>query len=300
MRPLAAALALLATSTALAQEPVATFSIVAFDPATGDLGVAVASRVLAVGNIVPWARTGVGAVATQAWADPTFGPRGLELLASGRSARQAVDALLEGDPRREERQLAIVDARGRVAAFTGAACKAWAGMKVGAGWSAQGNILESEDVVSAMGKAFEGEPGGLTLRLLAALEAGEAAGGDRRGRQSAAILVVRARGGFDGKDDRYVGIGLSRHVLAELGPLLARGRIAEARTRLDEAVRLAPEDGIVLLHVARLEAIDGKADAALAALERSLAARPDLRGYLEDDRAFDGLREDERFRRLTR
>ncbi|MFQ5845760.1 MAG: DUF1028 domain-containing protein, partial [Planctomycetota bacterium] len=186
---------------------VATFSIVGFDAGTGDLGVAVQSKFFGVGSVVPWAKAGVGAVATQAWANVGYGPRGLELLASGKSARETVAALTGADPGRARRQLGVVDARGRSASFTGSGCLAWAGHREGEGFCAQGNILAGEKVVEAMAGAFsKAREGGGELAdwLMAALEAGQRAGGDRRGRQSAALLVVREGGGYGGGNDRYV------------------------------------------------------------------------------------------------
>ncbi len=170
---------------------VATFSIVAYDPTNGDLGVAVSSKVMAVGTVVPWARSGRGAIATQAWANTTFGPRGLALLGQGKSARETLDSLIESDSEAAQRQLAIVDLRGGVAVHTGVKCMAWAGSKTGKHHSCQGNILAGEKVVVAMDRVFTVTRGELAERLMAALQAGQKAGGDSRGRQSAALLVVR-------------------------------------------------------------------------------------------------------------
>jgi len=222
-----ALLLLVACQSAPKPEPVvATFSIVARDPKTGDLGIAVASRFLAVGAVVPWAKAGVGAVATQSFANVAYGPDGLALLADGKSAAEALAALTKPDARRDFRQAGMVDAKGRVATFTGARCMTWAGGKTGDGWAAQGNILAGEGVVVAMGKAFDtarasGE-GELAEWLMAALAAGDAAGGDRRGRQSAALLVVRKKGGFQGGNDRYVDLRVDDHAqpIPELTRLL--------------------------------------------------------------------------------
>ncbi len=186
--------------------PASTFSIVAFDPYTGDLGVAVQSRFLGVGPVVPWAKAGVGAVATQAFANTTWGPRALELLAQGLAPDEVVARLTGEDAGRDRRQLAVIDAKGRAAAFTGSAANAWAGHKIGPNYSAQGNILASQAVVDAMGQAFETTDGDLADRLVAALEAGQAAGGDTRGMQSASLLVVRDKGGYGGWNDRYIDI----------------------------------------------------------------------------------------------
>jgi uncharacterized Ntn-hydrolase superfamily protein len=204
--------------------PVSTFSIVAIDPATGDLGVAVASRYFSVGSVVPWAEAGVGAVATQANVNVGYGPQALRLLEQGLSAQQVLQRLLADDrfPEKEGRQVAIVDARGNIAAYTGPQAPAWAGDRQGKTWSAQGNILVGPQVIEAMGKAFEASHGELAERLYAALAAGDAAGGDRRGRQSASLLVVRKQGGRNLNNDRYVYINVDDHPqpLVELRRLL--------------------------------------------------------------------------------
>jgi uncharacterized Ntn-hydrolase superfamily protein len=199
-----------------AGEPnVHTFSIVAFDPATGDLGVAVESKYFGVGSVVPWAKSGVGAVATQAQAKVSFGPEGLRLLENGKSSREALDTLLAADPRREVRQIGCVDARGRPAAHTGTECMAWAGQRVGLHFTVQGNLLAGEAVLTAMAEAYENaqkiEGSELIDWLLAALIAGQGAGGDRRGQQSAALLVVRAGGGPGGDNDRYCDLRVEDH-----------------------------------------------------------------------------------------
>ncbi len=191
--------------------PVATFSIVAFDPDTKELGVAVQSKFIAVGAVVPWAKAGVGAVATQSWANTTFGPDGLKLLAEGTAADAALEKLLAADRGREHRQVAIIDAEGRTAAFTGNGCNAWAGHRQGKNYSVQGNILAGEEVVEAMAKAFAESEGELGKRLIDALEAGQGAGGDRRGRQSAALLVVRDGAGYSGFNDRYRDLRVDDH-----------------------------------------------------------------------------------------
>ncbi len=190
---------------------VGTFSIVAYDPESGDLGVAVESKFLGVGAVVPWAKAGVGAIATQSWANTTYGPRGLELLEKGLSAQEVLDKLISEDKDKETRQVAVVDAQGRVVNFTGKQCFAWAGGIKGQYYAAQGNILVGEEVVKAMGRAFETTEGDLADKLLAALEAGQAAGGDSRGQQSAALLVVRKNAGYGGFNDRYIDIRVDDH-----------------------------------------------------------------------------------------
>ncbi len=185
--------------------------MVARDPFNGDLGVIVQSKFPAVGAIVPHAQAEVGAVATQAWANVSFGPRALEMLRTGMSASEALTELLRNDEKREHRQVGIVDAHGRAAAHTGRQCMEWAGHIVGDGYTCQGNILAGESVVQSMAEAFEKTDGDLIDRLFAALRAAQAHGGDRRGMQSAAILVVRKNGGYEGTTDRYVDVRVDDH-----------------------------------------------------------------------------------------
>ena len=188
-----------------------TFSIVAVDRATATWGVAVQSKFLAVGSVVPWAEAGAGAVATQALANVRYGPEGLALLRGGTSASEVVRRLTEADPGRDERQLGVVDARGGSAAFTGSKCLDWAGHEVGDGYACQGNILFGPAVVRAMARTYEATPGDLLDRLLAALSAGQREGGDRRGMQSAALLAVRAGGAYGGGGDRWVDVRVDDH-----------------------------------------------------------------------------------------
>jgi uncharacterized Ntn-hydrolase superfamily protein len=190
--------------------PVSTFSIVAIDPQTGELGVAVASRYFSVGSVVPWAMADVGAVATQADVNVGYGQQALDLLRQGMTAPEVLKKLLADDkfPGKDGRQVAIVDAKGNVAAYTGPNAPNWAGDRQGKTWSAQGNILVGAQVPEAMGKAFEGTQGELAEKLYAALKAGDAAGGDARGRQSASMLVVRKGGGRNTNNDRSVYINV--------------------------------------------------------------------------------------------
>ncbi|MEZ5175179.1 MAG: DUF1028 domain-containing protein [Acidimicrobiia bacterium] len=202
-----------------------TFSIVAHDPDASDgteWGVAVASKFLAAGSVVPWASAGVGAIATQALANIGYGVRGLELLANGMSPGAVVELLTANDDGREHRQFGVVDARGRAATFTGGECLPWAGGRTGDGYACQGNILTGPEVLDAMVAAFH-EPGDLTARLVAALLAGDRAGGDRRGRQSAAILIVREGGGYLGDTDVAVDLRVDDHP----EPVVELGRLCE-------------------------------------------------------------------------
>lgn len=211
-----------------------TFSIVAWDASalpSPEWGVAVASKFLAVGSCVSWARAGAGAVATQAMANVTYGPDGLALLAANEDADSVVKALTGGDDGRDHRQLGVVDARGRAATFTGSQCFDWAGGVIGDGFCCQGNILTGAHVVGAMAEAFKSSEGELASRLLTALDAGDAAGGDSRGRQSAALLVVREGGGYDGRNDVAVDLRVDDHALPipELRRLLGLHRMLMPR-----------------------------------------------------------------------
>lgn len=192
------------------ERPVHTFSIVARDPETGEIGVAVQSHWFSVGPIVPWAEAGVGAVATQSFVDPAYGPKGLELLKT-KSAKEALDELIAKDAGQAVRQVAMIDAKGRVAAHTGASCIECAGHKTGANYSVQANMMLNDQVVPAMARAFETTKGDLTDRLLAALEAAQKAGGDIRGQQSAAILVVRGTPTGRSWEDRVVDLRVEDH-----------------------------------------------------------------------------------------
>jgi len=195
-----------------------TFSIVAYDRRNGDLGVAVQSKFIAVGAVVPWAKAGVGAVATQASANVSYGPRALEMLRSGLTSTQTLERLLAEDRETQVRQAAIVDSKGNVAVHTGKKCMNWAGHVIGDCFSCQGNILAGKEVIDSMAQSYGTVEGDLVDRLLAALTAGQKAGGDRRGQQSAAILVVRERGGYEGFTDRYVDLRVddSLHPIDEL------------------------------------------------------------------------------------
>jgi uncharacterized Ntn-hydrolase superfamily protein len=213
-------LARLPAPSAPGEIEVNTFSIVAYDPERKEWGVAVASKYLAVGNAVPFARANVGAVATQAAVNVAHGPNGLDLLAKGMSAEEALKALIESDKGSQRRQLGLLDAKGKVAAFTGSGCTAYAGHKTGENYACQGNILAGEAVINDMAKAFEDSKGPLAWRMMAALEAADKAGGDKRGKQSAAILVVRDKSGPNGVGDRYLDLRVDDH--KEPIPELAR------------------------------------------------------------------------------
>lgn len=204
------------TTKDIPSEPlVATFSIVGFDPATGDLGVAVQSKFFGVGTVVPWAKADVGAVATQSYANITYGSEGIALLEKGLTPKEAIEHLTSGDEGSALRQAGIVDANGRATSFTGAKCNGWAGHVLGDYFAAQGNLLAGQSVVEDMASAYRNaatQPGSeLADWLMAAMRAGQEAGGDKRGRQSAALLVVRKDGGYDRKNDRYIDLRVEDH-----------------------------------------------------------------------------------------
>lgn len=312
---IAAAWALLATA-ALADPPrPATFSIVAADPATGEVGVAVASRFFAVGAVVPFAKAGIGAVATQASANTTYGPAVLDLLAHGVTAREAIAVVTRNDEGSRRRQLGAVSATGDAATFSGPECNAWAGGRSGPGYAVQGNILTGEPVVAAMERAFLESAGApLAERLYAALAAGDAAGGDSRGKQSAVLLVARAGGGYGGFDDRAIDVRVDDHAepIVELGRLVdlalvndlwnrgwaaflkgARGedlKWQEATLAKAEAIgaSVLPE---VLYDVAVIRLANGDTAGARAALDRALALNPKLAAQAAGDADLAGLRD---------
>jgi uncharacterized Ntn-hydrolase superfamily protein len=219
-------------------KPVATYSIAACDLDARQWGVAVQSKFLAVGSVVPWAEPGAGAVATQSYANPRYGPDGLALLREGRSAQEVVDELTRADEGRDQRQVGVVDARGGAATFTGSDCHDWAGGRTGGGYAAQGNILVSEETVDALADTFESTSGALTERLLASLAAAQAAGGDRRGQQSASLLVVERDGGYAGLSDTLVDLRVDdhEHPIEELARLFEVHDMLFGRTRREEWV----------------------------------------------------------------
>jgi uncharacterized Ntn-hydrolase superfamily protein len=210
---------------------VATYSIVACDLEAKQWGVAVQSKFLAVGSVVPWAEAEVGAIATQAYANPSYGPNGLALLRDGLDATEVVERLTADDDGRGERQVGVVDAHGGSASWTGAGCNDWAGHRTGAGYAAQGNILVGEETVAALAKTFE-ESGRLPLvqRLVDCLAAAQTAGGDRRGQQSASLLVVQRDGGYAGLSDVLVDLRVDDHER----PIRELRRIYELHRRLFE------------------------------------------------------------------
>ena len=297
---------------------VATFSIAARDGDAGELGVAVASRFFAVGSVVPWARAGVGAVATQAYANTSFGWRGLELLENGLTPQEAVDVLIRGDDDPTRRQLGIVSDEGLSATYTGEGCLSWAGGRSGPDYAVQGNILAGESVVADMEKAFLESQGTLAERLYAALVAGEEAGGDARGKQSAALLVVREEAGYGGYTDRAVDIRVDDHAepFRELGRLLrlalvndnwnkawtlfTRQEFEKALPPMERTAELAPEHAEVLYDLTVIRLAAGLRDKALGALRKSLEFNPKLKDQAAVDEDLAELREDPEFVEMVR
>jgi uncharacterized Ntn-hydrolase superfamily protein len=229
---------MLTCASSFALDDVGTFSIVAHDSVTGELGVAVQSKAFGVGEAVAWAEAGAGAVATQASTNQSFGPRGLELLKAGLGSEQVLRLLLESDPGRENRQLGVVDTDGNAFNFTGTQCLSWAGGVTGKGYACQGNILASEDVVTAMVEAFTGTEGELAERLLQALVAAQQAGGDKRGMQSAALLVVRPSEEYPEYRYRYVDLRVEDHT-DPINELIRLYRIHERSDLLQAHIRYA-------------------------------------------------------------
>lgn len=292
--------------------PIATFSIVARDPDNGDLGVAVQSKYFAVGNVVPHARADAGAIATQAMGNIYYGYEGLTLLEAGAPADKVLESLLAKDAKREFRQVGMVDQQGLAVTFTGSETLPWSGGKVGDGYAVQGNLLAGPEVVNAMAAAFESATGELAERLLVALAAGQSAGGDSRGRQSAALLVVRPRAGYMEANDRLVDLDVEDHPvpIKELTRLLniRRGQLlvadsltlldvagdsrstplqreaacAEARTLATRATRLAPANGDAWLVLAETERLAGDTGAASAAFRSALIVNPQLKRYAQN------------------
>lgn len=307
-----------AAASATASAPyISTFSIVARDPESGDFGIAVQSRYFAVGEVVPHAAAEVGAIATQARGNPVFGQQGLELLRQGRAPDAVIELLLADDPLRAGRQLGVVDARGRSATYTGGDALPWAGGRTGENYAVQGNLLAGPQVVNAIATGFELTSGDFATRLVSALAAGQAAGGDARGRQSAALLVVRTEGGYQGLNDRYINLHVEDHPtpIRELNRLLkirqaqlvstvaselleratdaegtARNELlAAARAQILTALDLHPEDEYGWWLLARIRLLENEPEAAAAAAQRALLENPTWRGLPAATRAGLGV-----------
>jgi len=274
---------------------ISTFSIVAIDPQTRNLGVAVQSRYFSVGTAVPWARAGVGAVATQSFVNVSYGPRGLNLLKKGLTVTEVVEKLTRKDKGRDFRQLGIIDAEGNAAAYTGAKCLEWAGSKTEKNYTAQGNILASQEVVASMSEKFETTKGDLAEKLVAALEGGEEAGGDARGRQSAALLVVGKKKSKAGYGDHLIDLRVEDHKdpIAELKRLLSLHRVytlideaeeiltsgnpQKAIVTIKEAIRLNPNSDDAYVDLGMIYKKIGKKQEAETAFKRAIMINPRIR-----------------------
>jgi len=299
--------------------PVSTFSIVAIDPQNGDMGVAVASRYFSVGSVVPWAMANVGAVATQANVNVGYGQQAVDLLRQGQTAQQVLKKLLDDDKfeGKDGRQVAIVDAKGNVAAYTGPNAPKWAGDRQGKTWSAQGNILVGAQVPEAMGKAFEETQGELAEKLFAALKAGDGAGGDSRGRQSASMLVVRKGGGRNINNDRYIYINVddSPDPFKELRRLLdlnlsynygdqmykafAANDLSRARAAAQRALSYSPNNANTHMQLGFLNYALGDKTASLEEFSKARTIRPDdfVKRWQDevDSPEFKAMRDDQDF-----
>jgi uncharacterized Ntn-hydrolase superfamily protein len=287
-----------------------TFSIVAADVAAGEVGCAVQSRYFSVGSVVPWAKAGVGAVATQAAGVAAYGPRILALLEDGLEPTNALEHALADDSARESRQVGVVTADGRAAAHTGSGCLSWAGHRVGDGYAVQGNILAGEAVVAGMERAWLEAEGSLAERLVSALEAGQAAGGDVRGQQSSALVVERTGAAAESREgiDRVCELRVEDHAepIVELRRLLGihlvwdalrrasrfhePGKYADGAAILREALASRGEDAVLLYDLACFESLSGDTESAAGHIRRSLELDPGLRAGAEADTDLEALR----------
>jgi uncharacterized Ntn-hydrolase superfamily protein len=295
---------------------ISTFSIVALDPQTKELGVAVASRFFAVGSVVPWAEAEVGAIATQSFANTSFGWRGLTLLDNGLTPEEALEVLLREDDNPEKRQIGMVDYYGRSVSYTGNNCIAWAGGRTGENYAIQGNILTGEDVVIAMEMAFLETEGTLAERMFAALLAGDEKGGDSRGKQSAAILIVKEDAGYGGYTDLAIDIRVDDHKepFKELGRLLkiaqmnyawnegwtlfTQKKYQPALSPMERAVRYAPDNPELLYDLAVIQLAVGETNKSLVTLKKALALNPKLKIQAAADLDLEKLKNDPDFKKL--
>lgn len=303
--------------TAAAQDydpdSLATFSIIARDPATGELGMAVQSKAFAAGNRAMTIKGGVAVIAHQASANPMYGAVGLELIATGMAPQQALDFMLRADEGRNNRQVAILDMQGRTAAWTGPGANDWKGHKCGTNYCAQGNILVGAPVVEAMSKSFESSSGPLAERLMDALDAAQAAGGDARGAQSGAIVIVRPLAGSGGFSDRVIDVRIDDHrtPLVELRRLLKMVRssqliqdanrkvtennLPEATTIAQRAVEMSPENDNAWVAIANIHLRAGRRTQALEAIRRAVELNPGNKRQLPRNQNFQSLASDAAF-----
>jgi uncharacterized Ntn-hydrolase superfamily protein len=309
-------IAVFLTAIASATMPVNTFSIVGADPQTGELGVAVASKYFAVGSVVPWAKSGVGAIATQAWVNVDYGIIGLELLQKGLSPQEVIDSLTKADSSFQRRQIGVIDSLGNAATFTGTGCMNWAGGLIGKNCAAQGNILVGDSIVIKMVKAFETTDGELGDKLLAALLAGDAAGGDSRGKQSAALLVVKKTEGFryDRKIDirvddngepfvemkRLYGISRALSHLDDASKAYQKGNLPGALENARMAVELGPNQAETYYDLACYLSLSGNTDEAMVNIKKALTLAPHFKAMAKGDSDLNNLKTNKDFQALVK
>lgn len=297
---------------------VSTFSIVARDADRGELGIAVASRFFAVGSVVPWAKANVGAVATQSFANTSFGWRGLELLDKGVTPEEAVKIMLRNDDNPKSRQIGIVSVDGKSATYTGEDCIPWAGGRNGANYAIQENILAGESVVTSMEKTFLETKGTLAERLYSALVAGDEQGGDSRGKQSAAMIVVKENAGYGGYTDRAIDIRVDDHEqpFKELGRLLkfaqmnyswnegwtlfTQKKYKEALPPMERTAKLAPDMPEVQYDLAVIKLAAGDQNGALKALENAISLNPKLKKQAAGDSDLESIQKNSKFIELIK
>lgn len=305
-------------TSCLTSSNIATFSIVGRDPITNELGVAVASRFFAVGSVVPWAEANVGAVATQSFANTSFGWRGLELLRLGLDPEETINLLLRTDDNPEKRQLGIVSADGKSATYTGSECISWAGGRNGLNYAIQGNILTGESVVTSMEKVFLETTGTLAERLYAALLAGDKEGGDSRGKQSAALIIVKEGAGYGGYTDLAIDIRVDDHPepFQELGRLLQIAQVnyawnegwtlftrkdyQHALPAIERAANLAPDNAEVLYDLALIRLAAGQTEKCLQALQKAIALNPKLKTQAAADPDMSAIHHHKDFLKLVK
>jgi uncharacterized Ntn-hydrolase superfamily protein len=294
-----------------------TYSIIARDPATGELGMGVQSKAFAAGNRAVAVRGGVAAIAHQASANPMYATIGFELLAAGMTPQDALDFMLRADEGRDRRQVVILDSQGRSAGWSGPGTNDWKGHRCGTNYCAQGNILAGPQVVDAMGKSFESSSGPLAERLMAALDAAQAAGGDARGMQSGALMVTLPLGGSGGFSDRVLDIRVDDHrtplvelrrilnlwrsgqVLSQANQHLQSGDTAAAIATAQKAVDLAPESDNAWIALAHMRLRAGQRPGVFEALERAVALNPTARHTLQRNQNFESIRDTPEFRKLV-
>ncbi|MEE9552931.1 MAG: DUF1028 domain-containing protein [candidate division Zixibacteria bacterium] len=302
--------------TALAIVPVTTFSIAGCDPETGEVGVAVASKYFSVGSVVPWAKAGVGAVATQSYVNFDYGIDGLEMLEAGLSPQQVIDSLISIDPGYERRQVGVIDFQGNAATFTGPGCLNWAGGLIGINCAAQGNILVSDTVVTRMVEAFERTRGKLEDKLMAALLAGDSVGGDSRGKQSAALYVAGVNEGlrYDRKIDirvddspepfvelyRIFNIAKALSHLDSAMNYYRKGEIQMAVREARESVELGPDLPETYYDLACYLTLAGQFDEALVSIETAIKISPKFKNMAAGDSDLDGLKSFPEFQELLK